>query len=164
MFRRRSKQPGLIRLALRARYFFDGPQRLTIAFDQKSFANLHPVSGGDHFRANAAADVFDTPIELIFTHLQFAPFADESPKGRDHLVIQMILSAAKLIAIFRLLHCKFGESRDLSRDQQPRELEAGVAQMNVRVRDFDRDIRLDSPVAMPAVLGSIQRAVFPISY
>ncbi len=144
IFRRRGKQPGLIRHALSLGYLFDGPQRLIVALDQESLADLHAVSGGDHFGANAAAGVFDIPVELIFTHLQLAALAYESAKGGDDLIGQIILIAAELIAVFRPLHRVFAQSRYLPRDQQTREFEAGVAQTNVRVGDLDDFVRHDA--------------------
>src|SRR5262249_32060275 len=72
---RRGKQPGLVRYALSLGYFFDGAQGLILAPDQKSLADLNPVSGCDHFGANAAAGVIYISVELIFIHLQFVALA-----------------------------------------------------------------------------------------
>src|SRR5215475_589575 len=142
--RRRGKQPGLIRYALSFGNLLDGPQRLIVALDQKSLADLHPVSGGDHLGANAKAGVFNISVELIFTYLQLSALAYEGSKGCDDLIGQMVLIAVELITIFSPFHSVFSQSRDLSCDQQSRELETSVAQTNVRVGDLDDHIRRDA--------------------
>src|SRR5262245_41717336 len=56
----------------------------------------------------------------------------------------MILIAAELVIVFSPLHRVFAEPRDLPRDQQPRELKAGVAKANVRVGNLDDYVRRDA--------------------
>src|SRR5262252_1101543 len=95
-FRRRGEQPGLVRLMLGARNLLHSAQRLFVAFNQKSFADLHTVGRRNDLRANAPAGIFHIPIEFIFIYLQFTALAEKGAKSRDDLIVQMILSSTKL--------------------------------------------------------------------
>src|SRR5262245_38264556 len=57
----------------------------------------------------------------------------------------MVLIAAELITVFRPVHRVFAEPRDLPRDQQPREFEAGVTQTDILLGDLDYHVRRDAP-------------------
>src|SRR5262245_21259146 len=115
-----------------------------MAMDQKLLSDFYAVSRSDHLGADAAAGVFDIPVELIFTYAQLGALAEKSAKGRHDLIGQMILLSAETVTVFGPLHRVFAESRDPSRDEQSGELEAGVAQTYVCFRYLYDHVRHDA--------------------